>query len=263
LRLLVEAKSISRRVGVDVVRSAHGVISDVSQFWVGSRPARYCYQYAVFADTEFSERAQDFAFAHNIYLLPLQRASFLRPVLDALRQISDSDFEELPKPVDGQNKIRSIRLQFRDALRDGVALEVAATDSVDRLATLVAAARAVRHGVLAVTPAGLPLFLVPGGDTDLSQLPNEVSVAIRWNDDGWLLEQRDGPATFSFDLPTVLFERYAEFGALSEASAVALKQNELATLTAWLFVLGVSRRIVFRLDQDWINQVLKSLPSES
>lgn len=92
-RLLVEAKCFDPgvRVGLRIVREAVGILKDVSEFWMvagGAIPKqRYHYQYAVFSATGYTQEAQRFAFAQDIYLIPLAASRFLEPVLQALRSV--------------------------------------------------------------------------------------------------------------------------------------------------------------------------------
>lgn len=93
-RLLVEAKAYSdhRRVGLEVVRNAVGTVKDVSEFWRPADPGtagakRYHYRYAIFASTEFTRGAQEYAFAQDVYLLPLRCSAFFRPVMAAIEEL--------------------------------------------------------------------------------------------------------------------------------------------------------------------------------
>jgi hypothetical protein len=90
-RLLVEAKAYSdgRTVGLQIIRGAVGVLKDVSEYWGRSdsdEPGapRYHYQFAVFSTSDFSPDAQDYAFAHDVHLLPLRASSFFRPIVTAI-----------------------------------------------------------------------------------------------------------------------------------------------------------------------------------
>lgn len=92
-RLLVEAKAYSedRKVGLPIVRGAVGVLKDVSEYWVAAGPgqpaaSRYHYQFAVFSTSEFTADAQNYAFAHDIYLLPLRGSSFFSPIVSAIEE---------------------------------------------------------------------------------------------------------------------------------------------------------------------------------
>jgi len=53
-RLLVEAKSYSKKIGLETIRNAVGVAKDVSECWFVGHPGglarrRYHYQYAIFS----------------------------------------------------------------------------------------------------------------------------------------------------------------------------------------------------------------------
>ena len=92
-RLLIEAKCLDPevRVGLRVVREAVGILKDVGEFWMvtgGEIPKqRYHYQYAIFSATGYTLEAQRFAFAQDIYLIPLGASRFLEPAIQALRNV--------------------------------------------------------------------------------------------------------------------------------------------------------------------------------
>lgn len=101
-RLLVEAKFKKGRVGIEVLRNAIGVLKDVDEYWVTSnrnpghnvRPGvadgeiknRYHYQYAVFSATGYAPQAEDYAYAQDIYLIPLARSRFMEPIIASIRR---------------------------------------------------------------------------------------------------------------------------------------------------------------------------------
>ncbi|MGA4544412.1 hypothetical protein ACPA54_30935 [Uniformispora flossi] len=81
VRLFVEAKCREARVGLDVVRNAHGVLDDVNENHVvkrfGDAPKRrYQYTYTVFSTSGFSKDAQGYALAHQISLVDLSGPAF-------------------------------------------------------------------------------------------------------------------------------------------------------------------------------------------
>lgn len=136
-RLLVEAKCTGGTVGVQVVRNAFGVLRDVSEFWVPgdnggeeadrsnrSSRSRYHYQYAVFSSTQFSAPAQDYAFAQDIYLLPLRGNDFFRPVIRAIDDLAEEKADRLEEPLgDYRQRVRSwLDRQDNDGVSDVVGL---------------------------------------------------------------------------------------------------------------------------------------------
>jgi hypothetical protein len=222
---MIEAKSLSNRVGIDVVRNAVVVLKDISEFWAGNGQARYHYQYAIFSDGEFSDRAQQYAFAHDVYLFPLQNANFLRPVIDALHAITPADFG-----ADNANNIPLDLTLLRGTLRArlrGFAVDAGVVATVE---PVIAAAQNIRRGVIAVAMKHLPIFWIPDPGLDLAALEPRVRSRITWNDDSWYLDNDAGTHLFSFDLPEVLFEKYATGGVLSRRAAINLKEDALSRL---------------------------------
>lgn len=81
IRLFLEAK-FAGRMGLAVVRNAHGVVFDVNENYVpraaGKRPERrYRYTYALFSTGGFTADAQQYAIAHQISLIDLVGAEFV------------------------------------------------------------------------------------------------------------------------------------------------------------------------------------------
>jgi hypothetical protein len=94
IRLFLEAK-FAGRMGLSVVRNAHGVVFDVNENYVsraaGRRPERrYRYTYALFSTGGFTSDAQQYAIAHQISLIDLSGPKFawLRdPITTAAEQL--------------------------------------------------------------------------------------------------------------------------------------------------------------------------------
>lgn len=98
-RLLVEAKHYSSDIGLNVIRNAVGVLKDVNEFWVppvtSTTPIkRYHYQYAVVSGTNFTSNSQKYAFAQDIYLIPLGASSFFSDVISAINK-----FKNIPEVI--------------------------------------------------------------------------------------------------------------------------------------------------------------------
>jgi hypothetical protein len=247
-RLLVEAKSLSQRVGVDVIRNAVGVLKDVSEFWVGSGESRRHYQYAVFADTEFSKRAQEYSVAHDVYLFPLSEARFMRPVLQRMRQLTAGTFGANDADSVPLN-LTTFRADLRRALRGEFQFQLPA------VLALVNETRTIRHALIAVALKQLPIFLVPAPGVDIDALPDRFRVRIRWDDNSWYLDDANDRRLFSFDLPEVLFQKFASEGVLTRQAALNLKEAALSDLQATVFSEGHARIIQFELDVNWVATV--------
>ena len=245
-RLLVEAKSLDGSVGLGVIRNALGVLRDVNEYWRGQEEPRFHYQYAVFTDTCFTKPAQSFGYVQDIFLLPLAKATSMANVLTALRGISADD---LP-PLAAHRALASLRREFRTALGTGAPVQ----DELAFAKLLIDAARQVRQALIGMTLNGLPLFLVPARDVDVTTLSDQV-VRIAWDDDSWYVNSQAGARLFSFDLPEQLFDRYVKRGNMTSRSALNLKKEAFEEIQATVFDGPNARVVRFVLDQGWVERV--------
>ena len=122
-RLLVEAKFLRPKVRIDVIRNAAGVLKDVCEFWVPEpRPAtfkRYHYMYGVFSRSDFTLPAQQYAFAHDIYLLPIKKNIFFHPIIDALERFGVKEDPNLNDEDEHVPQIKHVRGYLRSRLFQG------------------------------------------------------------------------------------------------------------------------------------------------
>lgn len=273
-RLLIEGKAYAnRRVGLGIVRNAVGTCKDLSEFWRpasrGKRPiTRYHYRYAIFATTDFTKPAQAYAYAQDVYLLPLRQSTFFGPVVTAIDD-ARTLFQQNPERREPYESLSEYRDTVRTVLRGRAGiLPVFATragqDALDpphgsELLGLQAAVREVGLGLVAMAGREFPLFLVPRSTALLDGLQPVETVRIFRRDSGWyLVRARTGEELFSFDLPRELAARYAVGGGeLERRQAVRLKSEEMRTLQALWVREDVVQVFQFRLDQDWIEALLQ------
>ena len=269
-RLLLEAKCYAtrRKIGIDILRNAFGVLQDVNEYWVPGQGTladrkRYHYQYAVFATSGFTKPAQEYAFAHDIYIVPLANSAFLAPVLRAIQKFSTRFFNA--STVD-RNLIRMKHL--RKAVRNS--LHYNNTNEIDvffpkgdprykAIKQLVKENFKISGAFIATLGNSLPIFLVPKKAETLNAISQNQTIRIYWDRSGWYLESRDGERLFSFDLPKQLFEMYAENGFLSRHAAIDLKAEYMSTIQAFRVDDGRLRIITLKLDHDWIHQIRERL----
>lgn len=256
-RLLLEAKFYDRqRVGLTVIRNAVGVLNDVSQFFVSLRhdspsKPRYHYQYAVVSATMFTRPSQRYAYAHDIFLIPLGASPYFRRLLDAIRAAAAdlvvSDANQISEEFS-----EIVRSRMRRALSEGVFADEAYhyDESFDHL---IKECLLLGFGLIAVTASGFPIFLVPLKGLALNELRNVLHVRIHITNEGWFLAEEQGRKLFSFDVPDEMINLYAERGELTPDAALNLKQQELYEMSA-LISEGRSLRIIrFLLDVPWFE----------
>ena len=266
-RLLVEAKFYDgRQVGLTVIRNALGVIVDVSQYFVAPpgrrlRKARYHYQYAVVSATSFTRPSQRYAYAQDIFLIPLGESLFFAPLLHAIRTAAEI-FHSHPSNVENQEFAGRLRAMIRQQLW-GVFPEPhvewdLSENYLLRLNEFVQSCRAVGFVLIAVTASGFPVFLVPRRGVNLFEFENVVDVRIYRSENAWFLARDRNNELFSFDLPNELIRLYAAAGKLSPSRALDLKWDELRELRATVIDGDNARIVRFRLDVPWFDAIRRN-----
>jgi hypothetical protein len=184
-RLLIEAKFFDedKVVGLNIVRNTVGVLKDVSEFWVrsgrGVARRRYHYQAAILAANEFSANAQDYAFAHDVYLFPLARSVFFQPIIDSIRRSVDVESDEDYSGVSLRQMRQAVRTQLNSPEEDGY---YAGRQQDAWLGRVFAAHAGLRRSLVGVVARSLPLFLVPRDPRISTQLGDRTNVTIHFND---------------------------------------------------------------------------------
>ena len=216
-RLLLEAKCYSENapVGIEIICNAVRVLKDVGEYWVARNgipsKARYHYHYAFFSASNYTKDAEKYAFAHDVYLIPLAQCRFIQPILHSVRQVITRTFggsapnEKFDIPmIDSRRAIRAtIRNRRNDELHEVL------THYQDALGTLGSFCRAcqqVDKAFIAMIAGRFPIFLVPDPSFHFHQINTHYDVSIHCNrkkrERGWYLRsRRTGDILFSFDLP--------------------------------------------------------------
>jgi hypothetical protein len=123
IRLMVEAKCQARPVGLATVRSVVGTVTDINQnYFVAPvrrgreiRGQRFNYHAAIFAANGYSDDAERYAIAHQVFLIDYTHVASLRPVVDVLLTLGFEDFGE-PARVRRKHGLKDIRNGFRDVI---------------------------------------------------------------------------------------------------------------------------------------------------
>jgi hypothetical protein len=270
-RLLIEAKCYDDKtsLGVSIIRNAVGVLKDVSEFWVPSKCnrisgySRYHYQYAVFSSTPFSRNAQDYAFAHDVYLFPLNRSKYFEPILDGIA-VAVMSFVNTPEShiYRDQKQLSELREYVRKWLSTSYqpdTMPALVADGRITLPPFIDACIELKYALVGMLGGRFPVLFVPSSRVLERGIQNNSSVRIYWNDEGWFLYGTDGEALFSFDLPDELFLTYADEGLLSPNRALDLKRDVMSSIQA-IDVENEQLRILnFTLDIAWLEEVRQKI----
>lgn len=120
---MVEAKCVGSPVGLATVRSVVGTLFDINQNFLARQLAggrevriqRFNYHAAMFAANGYSENTEQFALAHQVFLIDYSHVAAIRPVVDALLALQFEDFGAVAQR-NGRHNVTEIRNGFRNLL---------------------------------------------------------------------------------------------------------------------------------------------------
>lgn len=252
-RLLLEAKFRDDPTGLEVIRDAVGVVKDVSEWFQPSSHApnsRYHYQAAVFSKSRFTKGAERYAYAHDVFLVPLGDNRLFHPVIRAISKFGQ--INHLRREY-GLNEARSM---IRRVLAQP---DETPPEDVGNLAALQTAIARIGAAYLARTSGGFPLFLVPRSDREVDRAlvrPGPHDVEVRYDTDGgWRLVAREQDLEFSFDLPRELMTVFGADNRLRAEAAVDMKRREFDQIFAYRLDNGRIRTMQLSLDTNWLDAV--------
>lgn len=191
LRLIVEAKSYEKKVGLATARGLKGLVDDLNEMPnTGNDPlaTRHRYVAALASESGFSPYAVEFAVAHQLSPIDLSYPVF-KPVRSAVRQAARETLQASRRLV-GPFPVQQLRVRFRS-----IALETSRPDE-DRFAeagvagpvdgvltTLVTALKKFGSGIaigFGRGPYVLPLLVDTSKLVKIFQSHNVVNVGFRY-----------------------------------------------------------------------------------
>ncbi|MEW5832728.1 MAG: hypothetical protein AB1763_07825 [Campylobacterota bacterium] len=281
IRLLLEAKFYTSKVGIDIVRNAVGVLKDVDEYWVSndrnpiSKP-RYHYQYAIFTSSSFTNPAQRYAFAQDIYLIKLENNKYFLPIIDAIRNLTFQDFHGTSDDSININ-MSELRRAIRHSLRSNdrnILMDYATSNRLDQsiFNEIFQSCHSLSLSYLGMLGNRFPVFLTPSPAFDINYLLRNPRIRICWDDNYWYLVNdhancrrlREEDILFSFDLPGELFELYAENNMLTQHRALELKRELMSNIQIIFKDIerGIMSSLELTLDNDWIERIREHLNTE-
>jgi len=287
-RLLLEAKFQAERVGLEIIRNAVGVLKDLNEYWLPHAEGsfRYHYQYALLSASGYTGPAEAYAFAHDIFLIPVSDSGCLRAVVEAIWNVhaadalvrtdapmlEEEDWDDLgliPDSKDAEDDAdRSLKIEMsvlRNYVRENLHGRVAQRPSTEKgesisgLEQVVHSARKLRFGLITMLGGFLPVLLIPSPKIFVEQtIPTEYEVEIVWKPDEqsfYLQDRGSKRALFSFDLPRQPFLDASQIRD-SVPSWFRRKLSESTELKAFLFGPSGISIITFRLEPNWEDKLI-------
>lgn len=260
-RLLIEAKFYNRKIGLPIIRNAAGVLKDVSESWTkngqgqtgnGIPKKRYHYLIAIFSNMKFTKPAQDYAFAQDIYLLPLGNSSYFQSIIEEIKRISATS---LPSVL----SLGSVRRYVRKRLNNE---SVASADGImlgEVFDEFITVCNGQKFGFLTMFGGEFPAFLIASPDFNPDLVNGVTSVRIRRISGVWLIMDSTEKKLFSFDLPEAIFEQYSKRDRDQKATIANIKSTLMREFYAYRYFEGRFQILQFRLDMDWFDLIRENL----
>lgn len=272
LRLLVEAKFYTTQtVGLNVIRNSVGVQKDISEnYFTKLRSSqarsniRFNYQSAVFSVSGYSNRAIDYAVAHQIFLIEYKNMPAISPVIDAIRNLDENSFTDL-----GKNSLSEVRELFREILSEQVFTErtrdYLTEEGGEMINTsLVNSLFEIGGSYFGMLQGRWPLHLLTIAPLPASAFRTDtVRCRLSGNHEGaWKFtpvnrQQGDNDwFELQFNLPVALAELVGRHWG--EPVAVATTKSENFSYIALSGIIGeVWRNVRVQLDSSWLEEYLR------
>jgi hypothetical protein len=286
IRLLVEAKCEASPLGLAVVRSVLGSVFDINQnYFAGRLPdgrelrmQRFNYHAAILAANGYSANAEQYALAHQVFLIDYSHVGAMRPVVDALLTLEVGDFRDIIRRG-GRRNLTTIRRGFRSVLEDAevnTALEVFSEQGSQKLnERLIPAIRELRGSYYGMIEGIYPVHLISRREIPSRVLRERpvIPCEIRVSEDEqvWAFEpseiSRESPDFFhlEFAIPEFIAdmlnartEQHLE-GNARWVQIANIKQRYLRFVDITTISEGQLLGVRLALDVNWLNRYLESL----
>ena len=260
IRLFLEAKFYTNKVGIDRIRMGIGILQDVNTNYSTVEMTseelklpKYNYNYAIFSTSGFTEDAQRLAIAHKIYLMDLSSGyynwirDFIDQIVDRLFDINGIRGEDISGDIFNSFKEDFSRwinnLSYNQLYRwfDFDIQQSVVNEFVNQMQN-------VRSIYIASTKSSQIIALVPDDDEDfresLRRNPHQ-EVTITWNEnenDVWIVRPTENYDRYrlTFQLPSVIREYIFDNSANQYESAYDEKRRSFGILSFIAYLDGVN-----------------------
>lgn len=238
-RLLVECKCYSDTIGLPIIRNALGLREDVNSFDIVTEEIlrnrrlsyttrstsypmrRYSYQVAVASFSGFKSTAIPFAQTHRIPLISFSESLLFQRIRDSILEVErraniDDEFAEFVMRYLTEHQYE--RRVYCD-MNYGYDIFISFIEEIRWFQERI---------VIGLLEDGTILFMIKSETNNLHQEQNNTyndGCEIYWSNeiDAW--ELREGPRSYSFELPKEIYQEWVESAEEQRRAAVQIKQD--------------------------------------
>lgn len=284
IRLIVEAKTFLKRskshykpkaVGIDVVRNAVGRLKDVNENFFSHKILNYDYKWkrfnythAIFSLGGFTESAQRYAIAHQVFLIQYYFLPLFSGIRDILSNINDSTARQIFHiPITSARFIlKQFREVFKQFIRETIqnGLQSFLTEkglvefenlkqNIDRIGGSYFGLLNGEYPIHLLSERSLPEQLFESED--------EINVRIHVSEAKCIIITL-GNNNLYFELPISIAELFTKYWE-DKMKIARLKERYVSFITLTGKIGNVRRSIKLNLDRTWLNEYIERMKKKS
>lgn len=266
IRLIVEAKAYSTsssnngKVGLNIIRNAVGILKDVNENYFSfsdtntteHKIKRFNYTYAIFSLNGFTENAQRYAIAHQIFLIQYYYSSYFNNVRDLFENFSVNSFRSDLSLSDIRKTVRLLFAGDRDSASDSATLPEVIRDLVVSLYIELSHIRGSYFGLL---NGEYPIHIL--SKSEIGHVRDEEEVEVHLCEPG-IVKLRLYNYELFFELPLYIADiLHKVWNDRVELATTKAKYINYISMTGR--IADMQRNIILRPDKAWLNDYIKQL----
>ena len=268
VRLLAEAKWYKGNIGLSKLRNFVGVLKDISENYFvpidseGNRNIsdslkdRYTDCGAFFSVTDFTISAQNYAYAHGIYLITFKLNSILLPVINRAEELVEQNFNNPPNRNLNRNQISELfeeHIENDEILRETLSevnVYLGILDGVYPI--IITSKRPFNFSNKLADDLSSDLFEIPDAAHKEYRQESSESVLFRFNYEGNIFEFTL-PISTSKNLIRAIENTYSKQPFSKIEIPIELLENDRKFRRVFSLKLSLrdSRQVVEKIDKTW------------
>lgn len=268
IRLIVEAKaylpnsSNRGRVGINVVRNAVGVLKDVNEnyfsYSLGSQGIyfklrRFNYSYAIFSLYGFTENAQRYAIAHQIFLIQY----YFNPLFERTKQLI-SQLREWALFTSGEIELKQFREYVRMFLKGNIndLQDFLSSEGQQIINEIKEELSTIGGSYFGLLNGEYPIHLV--SKIPLSQIrEDEIRARIHIQEAKYVSLQFNNNILY-FELPESIGAIFSKIWG-DKIRIAKTKREYISYITLTGKIDDIRRNLIIKLDTEWLENYLRRI----
>jgi hypothetical protein len=262
IRLALEAKAYlptpksNGKVGIGVIRNAVGVVKDLNENYFSDREQtlklkRYNYVYSIFSLSGFTENAQRYAVAHQIYLIQYHHNYLFDNIKNLLSQLEGTTARQL-RQLDIRKGLRSV-LENPDQHRGN--LQEIFRNEAEFIRELLDEVGYIGSSYFGLLNGEYPIHIF--SERPINNLDRDEYEIPIWVDENGMVIIELMNNNLYFELPEVVAQILKEVWT-DNLRVANLKRRNLSFITLSGIIGNIRRNIRLTLDLNWLDQYLSA-----